>query len=155
MEELQPPRFSELGPLLIAGLRESYTDATFKAIPAQWQRFVPHLGHIPGQMGGVTYGIIMPAGKGDVWDYICGVEVSDFSNLSSEFCRLNLAKQRYAVFAHPGLLATFHDTMTQIWTKCVPELKLAVAKAPRLEIYAESFNPNRPGGIEIWIPIGE
>ena len=50
------PQFEEIGPVLIAGVSELYTDATMSGIPAQWQWFVPHLGKIPGQAGGVHMG---------------------------------------------------------------------------------------------------
>jgi AraC family transcriptional regulator len=60
MEDMEPPRFEELDPLFFGGFAESYTDAASARIPAQWQLFVPHLGHVPGQMGGVTYGLLFP-----------------------------------------------------------------------------------------------
>ncbi len=55
---LEPPRFENLKTLLIAGLSERYTAETCANIPAQWQRFAPHIGHIPGQVGRTAYGVI-------------------------------------------------------------------------------------------------
>jgi AraC family transcriptional regulator len=49
LPDLEAPRFEEFGPLLVAGLSETYNAAGGAAIPAQWQRFVPHLG---GSRGG-------------------------------------------------------------------------------------------------------
>ena len=37
--------------VLIAGLGERYDCESSKAIPSQWQRFVPSLGTVPGQVG--------------------------------------------------------------------------------------------------------
>src|ERR1700722_6519058 len=55
---LAPPRFESGRPLLMAGLSERYTCESSKAVPSLWQRFVPHLGNIPGQVDGVTaYGV--------------------------------------------------------------------------------------------------
>ena len=48
LANLEPPSFENLNTLLVAGLSERYTTETCANIPAQWQRFAPHLGHIPG-----------------------------------------------------------------------------------------------------------
>jgi AraC family transcriptional regulator len=48
--ELETPRFEDGKPLLIAGLRERLTDNADN-IPALWQRFVPYIGNVPGQLG--------------------------------------------------------------------------------------------------------
>src|SRR5215467_2661094 len=47
LTKLAPPRFVDGKALLIAGLGERYDFESNAGIPAQWQRFVPHLGHIP------------------------------------------------------------------------------------------------------------
>jgi AraC family transcriptional regulator len=50
---LEKPCFEEHGPLFVAGLRERYTCENLDQIPAQWQRFAPHIGNIAGQVGRV------------------------------------------------------------------------------------------------------
>lgn len=55
---LQPPRFENGRTFLIAGLSQRYNSETSAGIPAQWQRFGPYLGHIPGQVGRVAYGVL-------------------------------------------------------------------------------------------------
>jgi hypothetical protein len=40
-----------------AGLSGHYTSETLKDIPAQWQRFGPYIGTLPGQIGRVAYGV--------------------------------------------------------------------------------------------------
>jgi AraC family transcriptional regulator len=52
--DLKPARFENGKPLLIAGLGERYTSETSKAIPAQWQRFVPYLGKCLGEGQGYS-----------------------------------------------------------------------------------------------------
>jgi AraC family transcriptional regulator len=153
MEDLQPPSFEEIGPLLIAGLSESYTDATSAGIPAQWDRFVPHLGHIPGQMGGVAYGLLFPTELAGKWDYVCGVQVAEGCPLVADFQQFSLAKTKYAVFSHPGYLSTLRETWNYIWGKWLPESKLRITRGARVEKYAETFRPDAPGGVEIWIPL--
>src|SRR5690349_1090556 len=54
---IEPPRIETGKTLLIAGLSERYTHATSAAIPSQWQAFQPHIGHVPGQVGKVAYGV--------------------------------------------------------------------------------------------------
>ena len=154
MEDLESPRFEEIGPLLIAGTRESYTDATSAGIPGQWQRFFPYLGQVPGQTGGgVSYGLVFPSANGDFWDYVCGVPVSDFSRLTSEFQQFSLAKAKYAVFPHRGYISTLRETWGQIWNKWLPESKARVTRGARLEKYDATFRLDAPGGVEIWIPV--
>src|SRR5580704_1059696 len=75
---LEQPRFEMSNPLLIAGLSERYTCETSAGIPAQWQRFVPHLGNMPGQVGWTTYGVRSNSDDEGSFDYLCGVEVSRF-----------------------------------------------------------------------------
>jgi AraC family transcriptional regulator len=153
MEHLEPPRFDEMGPLLIAGLRASYTDATSGSIPALWQRFDPYLGHLPGQVSRVTYGLCLPSGEPSRFDYLCGVEVSDASCLPADIQPFTLGKQKYAVFAHRGYLATLRSTWDHIWKQWVPNSGLRIGKGARIEKYSETFCNTKPGGLEIWIPL--
>src|ERR1051325_10615922 len=48
---LDPPRIVEQSALHIAGLNERYDHTASAAIPSQWQRFPPHIDHVPGQVG--------------------------------------------------------------------------------------------------------
>jgi AraC family transcriptional regulator len=57
LTELEPPRFIISEELLIAGIGARYTFETNEGIPSQWQRFAPHIGHVPGQVGPETYGL--------------------------------------------------------------------------------------------------
>ncbi len=155
MAEIETPRLEEFGPILIAGLGQRYNDETSVGIPALWRRFDPHIGHVPGQIGGKTYGVMWNLEGGDAFEYVCGVEVADFSHAAAELSRVTLAKQKYAVFPHTGHLSTLRETWQYIWNKWAPAKTMRIAKAPRLEIYSEAFNPNRPGGVEIWIPIAD
>ena len=151
---LEPPRFENGKALLIAGLGERYTCETSKAIPAQWQRFAPHFGHVPGQIGRTAYGVCCTQDDEGNFDYICGVEIADFSDLPAEFSRVRLPGQRYAVFTHPDHISTIRRTIITIWNKWLPESGYEVADAPDFERYGEAFDPETGlGGVEIWIPI--
>src|SRR5580658_7229871 len=76
LTDLKPPRFVNLDAFLVAGLAERYDCETNKAIPAQWQRFVPHIGHIAGQVGTTAYGVCCNADDEGNFDYIAGIAVA-------------------------------------------------------------------------------
>ena len=144
MADLAAPRFEEFGPVLIAGMGQRYNDETSVGIPALWQRFDPHIGHIPGQLSGKTYGVMWPLKGAEGFEYVCGVEVSDLSAVPAEFSRLTLEKQKYAVFSHTGPISTIRDTLGQIWNQWLPASAVRIAKRPRLEIYSAAFNDSNP-----------
>src|SRR5205807_7550545 len=80
-----------------------YTLSLHDALPIfQWQRLVPHLGKIPGQIGRTAYGVSWCPENSPAISYLCGVEVSDFSSLPLEFTIVSIPAQRYAVFSHRG-----------------------------------------------------
>ena len=153
---LEPPRFENGRQLLIAGLGERYNDETSAGIPAQWQRFQPHIGRVPGQVEGgrVTYGVCCNSDDAGNTDYICGVEVSDFSALPREFSRVRIPARRYAVLTHLEHISTIRRTWHTIMNKWMPESGHRIADAPDFERYDENFDPmSGTGGVEIWIPI--
>lgn len=154
MTKLDPPRFVNGKVLLIAGTSARYDCESSAGIPAQWQRFLPHFGHLPGQIGRVGYGVVCNNDDDGNFDYICGAEVSDFSAVPSEFNRIRIAEQRYAVFAHREHISAIRSTMSTIWNKWLPESGHEVVDAPLFERYAENFDSaTGVGGVEVWIAI--
>src|SRR5258708_12339663 len=83
--QLEAPRFENAKALRIAGLREHFTPETMKNIPELWQRFGPHIGNIPGQVGHVAYGLCFNALSPDGVDHLVGVDVSHSSHLPLDF----------------------------------------------------------------------
>ena len=151
---LAPPRFENGTPLLIAGLGERYNCESSAGIPAQWQRFVPHLGRIAGQMGQTAYGVCCNGDDAGNFDYLCGVEVADFSRLSRDWGRVRIAAQRYAVFCHREHISAIRKTWSAIWNTWLPGSGHEAADAPNFERYGEEFDPvTGMGGLEIWLPI--
>ena len=151
---LQPPRFVDGKALLIAGVADRYNCDSSAAIPAQWQRFLPHFGRVPGQLGRVAYGVCCNGDDVGNFDYICGVEVADFSRLTPEWARVRVPAQRYAVFTHRGHVSTIRGTWNAIWNQWMPTTDHERADAPDLERYGENFDPaTGNGGLEIWIPV--
>ncbi len=152
--DLEPARFENGKALLIAGLGERYNGEGIAGIPAQWQRFAPYLGKVPGQIGRVAYGVCCNFDDSSNFDYICGTEVTDFNRLPAELGRMRIPAQRYVVFSHRAHISAIRRTWNTIWNRWLPESGHQVADAPFFERYGEEFDPvSGEGGLELWIPL--
>jgi AraC family transcriptional regulator len=156
LDHLAAPRFETSKPLLVAGLGERYSWETGAAIPGQWQRFGQSVDNIPGRIGQVAYGVCCNGDDAGNYDYIAGVEVSDFSDLPREFSKVRIPEQKYAFFTHAEHISTVRRTINTIWNHWLPASGLKVADAPNFERYDEKFDPiTGNGGLEIWVPVSE
>jgi AraC family transcriptional regulator len=154
LTQLEPPRFEDRRALLVAGLSALYTCESSSGIPAQWQKFVPHIGTFPGQIGSAAYGVRYNSDEEGNFGYLCAVQVEDFSKLAAHWARLRIPAHRYAVFAHRDHVSTIRRTWNTIYNKWLPDSGHRVADAPELERYGEGFDSRTGvGDIEIWIPI--
>ncbi len=155
IDNLQAPRFETGKSFLVAGVGERYTwESGGPAIPGQWHRFHQVVDDIPGRIGKVAYGVCCNGDDAGNFDYIAGVEVSDFSDLPRELSRVRIPEQRYAVFTHRDHISTIRRTVSAIWNRWLPDSGLKAADAPNFERYDENFNPlTGNGGLEIWIPV--
>lgn len=153
---LEEPRLVDGAPMTIAGLAERHR-GTVAEIPAQWQRFVPYLGKIPGQVGRTTYGVIFDwFERAQSFGYLAGVEVERADDLPEPFGHLEIPAQRYAVFRHHGHVSEIRYTMDAIFREWLPRSGRTPANdgTDCFERYDETFDPaTGTGGIEIWIPI--
>lgn len=151
---LKPPRIEAGKTLLIAGLNERYSCQSSAAIPSQWQQFHRHIGHVPGQVGNVAYGVFYNTDDSGNMDYMTAVEVTDFSALPRDLGRLRIPEHLYAMFSHQGHVSTIRGAMNAIWNNWLPQSGYEAADAPGLERYDEKFNPETGlSGFEIWIPL--
>jgi AraC family transcriptional regulator len=157
LDHLKPPRFETSKPLLVAGIGERIThDNQGAGIPNQWQRFHQSVDNIPGRIGQVAYGVCCNGDDAGNFDYIAGVEVTDFSDLPREFSRVRIPEQKYAVFTHSEHISTIRRTVNTIWNHWLPMSGMKAADAPNFERYDEKFDPlTGDGGLEIWIPVKE
>jgi AraC family transcriptional regulator len=156
-EKLESPRFVDEQCRVIAGLRGHYTRETMSDIPSLWERFVPYLGRIPGQVGVVAYGVCFPSSDG--FDYLSGVEVLSGSGLPEDFSVVTMPVQRYAVFAHRGHVSKLHETCDAIEREWLPKSQYAFAHGMPgtpgfFERYGKDFDPHTGSGdVEVWVPI--
>ena len=147
------PRVVRSGALLIFGLGERYV-RTNAGIPSQWDRFTPYLGAIPGQIDSVAYGVICNTDEAGSIDYITGVQVREFPDQPSEFMRLRIPPQTYAVFEHRDHVSSISSTWQAIWNDGLSSAGLEATDGPAFERYDERFDGRTGlGGFEIWIPI--
>jgi AraC family transcriptional regulator len=156
MDNLQAPRFETSRPLLVAGLGGRYSSENGAGIPGQWQRFHQCVANIPGRIGKVAYGVCCNGDDAGNFDYISGVEVSDFSDLPREFASVRIPDQKYAVFTHRDHISTIRRTINTIWNQWLPASGFKAADAPIFERYDEKFDSlTGNGGLEIWLPVKE
>ena len=152
--ELEPPRFETGKMLLIAGLGERYRFETNEGIPTQWQRFIPHLGSILGQVGTTTYGVCHNGDDDGSFEYVTGVEVAGFADIAAGFSRVRIPERRYAVFSHRGHVSGIRATVYSIWNDWLPKSGHKVADAPNFERYGTEFDGRSGNGtVEIWVPL--
>ncbi|SDI75736.1 AraC family transcriptional regulator [Paraburkholderia phenazinium] len=152
--DLPAPRFETRGAFVIAGLSGRFTFETNEGIPALWQSFCPHIGHVPGQVGGITYGLCCNPGEDSSFEYVAGVEVRAGADLPASFRSIKVDPQRYAVFVHKGHVSTLHQTFYNIFNHWLPASDLAAAEAPEFERYSEDFDPIAgKGTVEVWVPV--
>ena len=154
-DNLQVPRFEISKPLLVAGLCGRYSSENGAGIPGQWQRFHQCVADIPNRIGKLVFGVCCNGDDAGNFDYIAGVEVSDFSDLPREFVRVRIPEARYVVFTHKDHISTIRRTVNTIWNHWLPASGLKAADAPNFERY-ENFDPlTGDGGLEIWVPVKE
>jgi AraC family transcriptional regulator len=156
LDNLAPPRFETAKAFLVAGVGERIACDNGAIIPSLWHRFHQEVADIPARIGNVAYGVCCNGDDAGNFDYIAGVEVSDFSDLPRRYGRIRIPEQRYAVFTHTDHVASIRRTVNTIWNQWLPASGLKAADAPNFERYDERFDPaTGNGGFEIWVPVRE
>ncbi|MEX3773408.1 GyrI-like domain-containing protein [Pseudomonas sp. MYb118] len=152
--ELAEPRIEHGHFRLIAGLGGRFNQQTVKDIVTLWDQFVPHIGRIPGQVGGETYGVGCNFGDNDEFDYIAGVEISKLDDLPDTYRWVELPPQRYVVFDYKGPLSQLPQVFQYIHGTWLPQSGHELLQTPEFERYSDDFNPQlNTGTLEIWLPI--
>jgi AraC family transcriptional regulator len=151
------PRIEDRPAMEMAALRQRQSMASGSGIPDQWQRFARWLGHIDGQVGTATFGLVDDMQEGcDDYDYICAVEIRAGSELPAELERLKVPAQRYAIFTHEGHISGIRSTIGAAVGDWLPRSGYRQVEEGYgfAERYGPEFNPRTGnGGAEIWIAI--
>lgn len=152
------PRFVDLPPLLIAGMREPMSEQSMRTIPVLWQKFRPYINKIPHQTNAVAYGLCVCGSKirsGDFY-YMAGCEVSEFTDLPAELSPSIVPAHTYAVFPHAGHVSEIRAAIDYIFDQWLPtsDYEHHSDSIHFFERYAQDFDPAKGvGGIEIWLPL--
>ncbi len=150
---LSEPRYETLDTLSVAGISRHYPFDKVGGIPEQWQIFAEMIPRLTSTLNPQTYGVIYNSGD-DSFDYLSGVAVAIDAVVPLHAVRLDLPIQKYAVFDHPGHVASLRETCNAIWAEWLPNSGKTVVEAPWFERYGDAFNPETgAGGLEVWIPV--
>jgi AraC family transcriptional regulator len=151
---IAPIRTTKRDSMLVFGLSQRHQPQNTGGIPSQWEQFLTHFGDIPNQVGSLAYGVIYNSDDTGAFDYLCGAEVSEFPSQPSEFTRLRIPAQTYAVFLHTDHISSIAGTCCAIWNQGLPDSGHEAADSPWFELYDEKFDSRTGVGVvEIWIPI--
>jgi AraC family transcriptional regulator len=149
------PRIVSRDAFLVFGLSQHYMAGENAGIPSQWSRFGPHIGHLAHEVRGVSFGVVYNVDAQNNFDYLCGVEVSEFPSTPEAFTRLRVPAATYAVFEHRDHISSIQATFTAIWERGLADAGVTAADAPTFERYDARFDARTGlGGLEIWVPIG-
>lgn len=154
---LPPPVVAEEQPLLLAGLREFRRFDERAGIPAQWQRFTPHIGSIPGEVPGPAFGAcFQPASGEEGFDYLTAVRASSLDGLPEGLSGARVGARRYAKFPHKDHVLTIGATCAAIFSDWLPKSgEKSEGPLFLLEYYGADFDAmTGRGGIEVWLPLG-
>jgi len=152
--ELTEPTLATRPSMRIVGLCERYAYTDCRGIPAQWERFRPYLGQIPGAVAGAAYGVCCATENPGELDYFAGVAVDPAANVPEGLKAINVPEQHYAVFAFDSHISTIQRAIQAIWHEWVPASGKTAGHGPSLECYTEAFDPvTGEGGFEIWLPV--
>lgn len=154
MSTLEPVRYEQGRPMLLAGIRRHHTfEDMAKDIPGQWDAF-QKLGTLPGQVGTTAYGAICGGDpKTQTMEYMCAAEVRSFDAVPKELGRMRVPAVRYAVFVHEGNVTTIRSTWQKVFA-WLPSSGMRSANTPDFELYDERVDgATGNGGVEIWLGV--
>lgn len=151
------PVIAEEGPILLAGLREFRRFDERAGIPAQWQRFTPHIGAVPGEISGAAFGAcFQPASGEEGFDYLTSVKVRSLDDLPEGLSGARLGPHRYAKFSHGGHISSIGETCAAIFGDWLPASgEKGGGPLFMLEYYGPGFSRQTGlGEIQVWLPLG-
>ena len=154
-QRLLKPEFVEHPALHLIGKSVRYDQTSLGGIPGQWARFnAAGFERFSIHKDGTAFGVCYNDDGCGYLDYLCAVEVHDFSQVPESADRLILPAQTYAVFSHPGHISGIRQVWSAIWNDRLPEAEYVAVEAPSFEKYGPHFDPQSGrGGFEIWVPV--
>ncbi|MCF3639714.1 AraC family transcriptional regulator [Rhizobium sp. TRM95111] len=156
--DLPKPRFETLDAFTVAGLGADITYGQSAGIPALWQKFNTHFGHIPGQIGRSAFGLcFIRPGLENGFRYLAAVKVASTDDLPPGFESVRIPVQAWAMFPHAGHVNGIPATVDAAFRTWLPVSGRKIGAFPDvLEMYGEDFDPHSGlGRVEIWLPLAD
>ncbi len=148
-----PTRHARNDRMLLAGLSDRFCVADCsRAVPELWRRFAAHMGRVVDQTGDASYGVRYNTDRPGEMEYLCAVEVTEFSSIPRNFTLLCIPMQNCAIF-RPASIAALPQTWTEIRDSWLPDSGYEPV-GTQFERYGPTFDPLTANGeVEVWIPI--
>lgn len=148
-----PARYARNDRMLLAGLTDRFAVAECsRALPRLWGRFAIHMGRVAGQTGDTAYGVRYNTDRPGEIEYLCAVEVTEFSSIPRNFTLLCIPVQQCAIF-RPASIAVLPQTWTAIRDSWLPGSGYEPV-GTQFERYGPTFDPLTANGeFEVWIPV--
>lgn len=154
------PRFVDKPATRYVGIGGTFTFDKTDGIGQLWVQTGPWLSSIPTPKFKEAFGVIFvpEPGTGD-FGYMAAIEAYADLEIVPDLMVIDAPATRYAVFAHPGKLASLPDTFHAINTQWLPTsgqtpIDLTPGVISAMERYGPGFDPARgEGDIECWLPI--
>jgi AraC family transcriptional regulator len=153
-----PDRFVKSPAMFFAGFRRYVRFDERAGIPALWQAFGPHIGSIPGEIPGATYGLCLGPAGGDEecgFDYAPSVQVSSLDSLPEDLSGVRIAGREWAVFRHDEHVSSIGATCAAAGEWLAKSGRQpAPGPMQMIERYGPGFDSRTGnGGCEVWIPV--
>ena len=156
---IDEPEIRRVDPLLLAGLRRFFTYEERGGIPLLWQRFGPHIGHMPGQIPGSAYGVCLKDedDRADGFDYLAAVPMRSLDALDDGLVGVRIPALSFAIFQHRGHVSAIGATCAAAgaWLGRSGRGHSGTA-VMMVEHYPPEFDPMTGlGGCEVWVPVAD
>ena len=148
---IAPPRFEDRPEMIFAGIAERHPMNNPAGLPAQWQRFQPHIGNIDGAIAGVAYGLVGEIAD-NRFEYVVAVEMRPGAEMPPNLERITVPALKWARFTHGGDLSTIRQSIgaAEQWLSDNGH-EPSEASYSFLEYYGPAFDARSGSGdIEIW-----
>ena len=139
------PAFTVVGMLI-------HTKPMTPEIPQLWGKFAPQIDEVQHQAEpNASYGLMLFDQESGDLDYMAGVSVEQAGDLPAGMTRWDVPAASYVVFE--STLSAIGDTFGHIYNTWLPTSGYQQAAAPYFERYGETFDPDDPSSLSIYIPL--
>ena len=105
------------------------------------------------EAAGAPVGVTLPVDD-ETCDYMCAAPVTRFGDAPPGCEKLTVEAAEYAVFAHNANISRLNETFRAVLDDWLPASGRALADAPSLETYNDTFDPRTgDGGVKLWMPL--